>query len=211
MVNYTSLLNNPNINRRRRHHLSQRASTGRLGARDPRYFRYLRRRQAAPDIQETVIIHSDSEEEESRINEQISRIRRRMDELDDEKANLKVDMAKLYQERENVRRARDIRINNLRLRREFEDRLLPAIESVAERRQEIIRGATALFEGIDDHPTELPPAYEDLFPERVATTSTEPGTTTATANGNDSDTSTSSTISLPPASELIDRIIRNGH
>jgi hypothetical protein len=93
------------------------------------------------DINETIIIHSDSEEEENRINDEIRRLKRRMDDLDEEKRNLFIDLAKKYQERERVRTARQIRINNNRLRREFESRLLPRIETVATCRQSIINGA----------------------------------------------------------------------
>ena len=125
--------------------------------------RELRRIQSSPDIQETIIIHSDSEEEENRINDEIRRLKQRMDDLDDEKRRLFVDLAKKYQERERVRVARQIRINNNRLRREFESRLLPRIETVATHRQSIINGTRALFDEIDDHPSDLPPSYESLF------------------------------------------------
>jgi hypothetical protein len=115
------------------------------------------------DIHETIIIHSDSEEEENRINDEIRRLKRRMDDLDEEKRNLFIDLAKKYQERERVRTARQIRINNNRLRREFESRLLPRIETVATCRQSIINGARTLFDEIDINPTENPPSYESLF------------------------------------------------
>lgn len=115
------------------------------------------------DIHETIIIHSDSEEEENRINDEIHRLKRRMDDLDEEKRKLYIDLAKKYQERERVRTARQIRINNNRLRREFESRLLPRIETVATCRQSIINGARTLFDEIDINPNELPPSYESLF------------------------------------------------
>ena len=125
--------------------------------------RQLRRIQSSPDIRETIIIHSDSEEEEIRINDEIRRLKQRMDDLDNEKRRLYIDLARKYQERERVRVARQIRINNNRLRREFEESLLPQIETVARHRQSIINGARVLFNEIDDHPSYLPPSYESLF------------------------------------------------
>ena len=125
--------------------------------------RSLRRVRSIPDISETIIIHSDSEEEENRINSEIHRLKSRMDDLDEEKRRLFTFLSKKYQERERIRVARQIRINNIRLRREFENRLLPNIESVARNRQSVIHGARTLFDDINDHPTDLPPSYESLF------------------------------------------------
>lgn len=125
--------------------------------------RRLRQIRSSPDFQETIIIHSDSEEEESRINDEIRRLKQRMDDIDEEKRRLFVDLARKYQERERVRIAREIRVNNNRLRRELENTILPRIETVARCRQSIINGAHALFNEINDHPTDLPPTYESLF------------------------------------------------
>lgn len=147
--------------------------------------RGLRRiRSSPPDIQETIIIHSDSEEEENRINDEIRRLKQRMDDVDEEKRRLFVDLAKKYQERERVRTARQIRINNNRLRREFESRLIPRIESVARNRQSIINGARNLFDEIDDHPTELPPSYESLFRNTNNSTTTNDNTNNNTNQSN---------------------------
>lgn len=139
------------------------------------------------DIHETIIIHSDSEEEENRINDEIHRLKRRMDDLDEEKRQLFIDLAKKYQERERVRTARQIRINNNRLRREFESRLLPRIETVATCRQSIINGARTLFDEIDINPTELPPSYESLF------TSTPNASITHNSNTNNDNTNVNNT------------------
>ena len=95
-----------------------------------------------------------------------------MDDVDEEKKRLFVDLAKKYQERERIRVARQIRINNNRLRREFESRLLPRIESVATCRQSIINGARTLFDEIDTNPNELPPPYESLFTSTPSTSIT---------------------------------------
>ena len=146
--------------------------------------RSLRRIRSSPDIQETVIIHSDSEEEEIRINEEIRRLKQRMDDIDDEKRRLFVDLAKKYQERERVRVAREIRINNHRLRREIESRLIPRIETVARNRQDIINGARVLFNEIDHHPTELPPSYESLFGSSNHSTNINDNTNVTNHNDN---------------------------
>lgn len=125
--------------------------------------RRLRQIRSSPDFQETIIIHSDSEEEESRINDEIRRLKQRIYDIDKEKRRLFLDLAKKYEERESVRVARQIRINNNRLRRELERRIIPRIETVARSRQSIINGTHALFNEINDHPTDLPPTYESLF------------------------------------------------
>ena len=147
--------------------------------------RQLRRIQSSPDLRETIIIHSDSEEEENRINDEIRRLKQRMDDLDDEKKRLFVDLARKYQERERVRVARQIRINNNRLKREFENRLLPRIESVAGHRQSIINGTRALFDEIDDHPTDLPPSYDSLFNNTNSTNNNNNVTNSSSSNNND--------------------------
>mgnify|MGYP003290556756 CR=1 FL=1 len=139
------------------------------------------------DINETIIIHSDSEEEENRINDEIRRLKRRMDDLDEEKRNLFIDLARKYQERERVRTARQIRINNNRLRREFESRLLPRIETIATCRQSIINGARTLFDEIDIYPNELPPPYESLFTSTPNTSTSTTNTTISNNNNNDNE------------------------
>lgn len=172
----------------------------------------LRRTDTNPEYLETIIIHSDSEEEESRIKDEISRLRNRMDELDDEKNTLKVDMAKKYRELESIRIARFIRNNNIRLRREFETRLIPTIESIATRREEIRNGVRALFDEIDNYPNELPPSYESLFSSRQTTSTSSgtriSGTTASTSNPHQSDSDDSST-SLPSVETIFNRFVND--
>jgi E3 ubiquitin-protein ligase DOA10 len=112
---------------------------------------------------EAIIIHSDSEEEEKRINNEIIRLKERMEEIDRESRNIRYELAKKYEERESVRIARRIRINNLKIKKEFEERLFPKIEEVATARNEIINRSRDLFNDIDDHSDELPPSYESLY------------------------------------------------
>ncbi len=179
--------------------------------------RSLRRISSSPDIQETIIIHSDSEEEENRINDEIQRLKRRMDALDEEKRALFVDLAKKYQERERVRVARHIRINNNRLRREFESRLLPTIESVAHHRQSIIHGARDLFNEIDDNLSELPPTYESIFRNAnrsVASSSTHHNNRNSNCNlnnndnnNNENDNNSDSDIDLPDVDSIFNDVL----
>lgn len=201
--NYSRLLNHPYINRSRR-------ANGASG---------LRRTDNSDDYLETIIIHSDSSEDERRLDSEIDRIRDRMDELDEEKSRLRREMATKFKERENVRVARYVKKNNLRLKREIEQRLLPNIERVASRRRDIVYGIRDLFDNIDDNDYGLPPTYESLFqtptPELSTTTPTPAVATTsntsstAMADDNASTTSTSSTCSLPPASSLLESLINN--
>lgn len=174
--------------------------------------RRLRRIRSSPDIHETIIIHSDSEEEENRINDEIHRLKKRMDDLDEEKRRLFVDLAKKYQERERVRTARQIRINNNRLRREFESRLLPRLETVATCRQSIINGARTLFDEIDIHPTELPPSYESLFNSTTSNTSItnnndDTNNNNVNNNSNDNnDSDSDSDFSLPDVDTIFNNL-----
>lgn len=184
----------------------------------------LRRTDSSPDYLETIIIHSDSSDEERRLDDEIDALRERMDDLDEEKSRLRRDMAKKFKERENVRVARQIKKNNLRLKHELEQRLFPTIEAIAARRQDIIHGVRDLFENIDDRPTGLPPTYESLFPTTTsrttprtntttnASTSATPASTSATtttrdagttSNGNESD---SSTCSLPSVNSIFESL-----
>lgn len=163
------------------------------------------------DIHETIIIHSDSEEEENRINDEIHRLKRRMDDLDEEKRRLFVDLAKKYQERERVRTARQIRINNNRLRREFESRLLPRIETVATCRQSIINGARTLFDEIDINPTELPPSYESLFNSTTSNTSTithnnDDNNNNVNNNSHDNNSDSDSNFSFPDVDTIFNNL-----
>lgn len=166
------------------------------------------------DYLETIIIHSDSEEEENRIKNEISRLKNRMDELDEEKFNLKTDMAKKYRELESIHISRYIRNNNIRLRREFENRLLPTIESIATRREEIRNGVRALFDELDHNSNELPPSYESLFSIRSSNSSSNgtriSGTTGTSGDANNSD-SDSSTTSLPSVESLLNRFINDNN
>lgn len=199
---YGRLLSHPYINRSRR--------------------QSLRRTDTNADYLETIIIHSDSSDEERRLDDEIDALRERMDDLDEEKSRLRRDMAKKFKERENVRVARRIKKNNLRLKHELEQRLFPTIESIAARRQDIIHGIRDLFENIDDRPTRLPPTYESLFPTTTTTTpsnttnrtntttnTSTPATTTTTrdagttSNGNESD---SSTCSLPSVNTIFESL-----
>ncbi len=171
--------------------------------------RRLRRIRSSPDIHETIIIHSDSEEEENRINDEIHRLKRRMDDLDEEKRKLFIDLAKKYQERERVRTARQIRINNNRLRREFESRLLPRIETVATHRQSIINGARTLFDEIDIDPTELPPSYESLFNSTTSNTHNNDDTNNNNVNNNNNDNNDSdsdSNFSFPDVETIFNNL-----
>lgn len=167
------------------------------------------------DIHETIIIHSDSEEEENRINDEIHRLKRRMDDLDEEKRKLYIDLAKKYQERERVRTARQIRINNNRLRREFESRLLPRIETVATCRQSIINGARTLFDEIDINPNELPPSYESLFTSTPNTSITNNNNdnnnvnntnTNCNNNNNNNDSDSDSNFSFPDVDTIFNNL-----
>lgn len=203
---YGRLLSHPYINRSRR--------------------QALRRTDNSPDYLETIIIHSDSSDEERRLDDEIDALRERMDDLDEEKSRLRRDMAKKFKERENVRVARQIKKNNLRLKHELEQRLFPTIEAIAARRQDIIHGVRDLFENIDDRASGLPPTYESLFPTTTTTsrttprtntttnasTSTTPASTSATtttrdagttSNGNESD---SSTCSLPSVNSIFESL-----
>lgn len=155
----------------------------------------LRRTDSSPDYLETIIIHSDSSDEERRLDQEIDDIRERMDELDEQKTKLRRQMALKFKERENIRVARRVKKNNQRLRQELESRLLPTIESIASRRQAIADGVRELFENIDDHPEELPPSYQSLFPNENASSNSN-------RDGNDSDGSASSTTSLPSVSSI---------
>lgn len=168
----------------------------------------LRRTDASPDYLETIIIHSDSSDDERRLDQEIDDIRNKMDELDEQKSRLRRDMAKKFKEREDVRVARQIRRNNLRLKREFERRLLPTIEGIAARRQDIVHGVRTLFENIDDNLNELPPSYESLFPTTPSSSTTTLGrNTTRNGDGNESD---SSTVSLPSVNSIFREIIGVG-
>ena len=179
--------------------------------------RRLTRIDTNPNYLETIIIHSDSSDEEKRLDDEIDALRERMDELDEEKSRLRRDMAKKFKERESVRVARQIKKNNLRLKRELEHRLLPTIESIAARRQDIIHGVRDLFENIDDHPDQLPPTYESLYPRspptipgfpRISTptsTSTNTRDVGTTSNGNDSDSSTT----LPSVDDIFESLKNN--
>jgi len=192
-----SLLTHPWINRNRR----SRSTTNNL-----------RRTDNSSDYLETIIIHSDSSEDERRLDSEIYRIHNRMDELDEEKRRLRREMASKFKERENVRVARFIKKNNLRLKREIEQKLLPSIERVAARRRDIVYGIRDLFENIDDNDNELPPTYESLF--QAQTPTPEPTTSSSSAamadDDNASTTSTSSsTCTLPPASSLLESLINN--
>lgn len=160
----------------------------------------LRRTDSSPDYLETIIIHSDSSDEERRLDQEIDDIRERMDELDEQKTKLRRQMALKFKERENIRVARRVKKNNQRLRQELESRLLPTIESIASRRQAIADGVRELFENIDNHPEELPPSYRSLFPNE-----------NTTRDGNDSDGSTSSTTSLPSVSSIFREIASNNN
>lgn len=174
--------------------------------------RRLRRIRSSPDIHETIIIHSDSEEEENRINDEIRRLKQRMDDIDEEKRRLFVDLAKKYQERERVRVAREIRINNNRLRREFEDRLIPRIETVARNRQLIINGARSLFNEINDHPSDLPPSYESLFRSSNNSTNNNDNTNVTNSsnnnnvNNNNSNSDSDSDFDLPDVDTIFNNL-----
>lgn len=165
----------------------------------------LRRTDASPDYLETIIIHSDSSDDERRLDQEIDDLREKMDNLDEEKTRLRRQMAQKFRERENVRVARRVKKNNLRLRQEFERRLLPTIEGIATRRQSIVDGVRNLFENIDDHPTELPPSYESLFPNETNT----PVVNSTNRDGHESDGSTSSTTSLPSVNSIFRELTRN--
>lgn len=196
---YSRLLNHPYINRSRR----------------------LTRTDSSPDYLETIIIHTDSSDEERRVDDEIDRLRNRMDELDTEKIRLRREMAYKFKERESIRVARRIKKNNIRLKREIETRLLPTIENVAARRQSIVYGIRDLFENIDDHSSSLPPTYESIFqtptPPRTTTTTTatpsDRATTSNATNHTDDDNashaSTSSTSSLPSVNSIFESIINN--
>lgn len=193
--NYSRLLNNPRINRTRR--------TRNL----------LRRSDSSQDYLETIIIHSDSSDEERRLDNEIDQLRDRMDELDEEKIRLRREMAKKYKERESVRVARRIKKNNLRLRTEIENRLLPTVERIAAKRQDIVYGIRDLFENIDDDESKLPPSYTSLFQSKTTSSTAEPSTSNnATNNNNDdnaSNASTTSSDSLPSVNSIFDSIINN--
>lgn len=195
---YRRLIGNPNINRTRR------------------LRRTLTRTDSSQDYLETIIIHSDSSDEERRLDNEIDELRNRMDELDEEKIRLRREMAKKYKERETIRVARYVKKNNLRLKNELESRLLPTIEGIAARRRDVLHGIRDLFENIDDNEHQLPPTYESLFPPTPQVTNVNATATTSTSNnntntndGNTSDASTSSTCSLPSASSLLNSIINN--
>lgn len=188
---YNRLLSHPYINRSRR----------------------LRRTDSSPDYLETIIIHTDSSDEERRVDDEIDRLRNRMDELDEEKIRLRREMATKYKERESIRVARRIKKNNIRLKREIETRLLPTIESVAARRQSIVYGIRDLFENIDDHPSSLPPTYESIFQNPTPTATPDRATTSNATNHTDDDNasnaSTSSTCSLPSVNSIFESIVNN--
>lgn len=187
-MSFRHLYNSPYINRRRR-----------------RYS--LRRTDNARDYLETIIIHSDSSDEERRLNDEIDNLKNKIEDFETQKVQVRRELARKYKELQEIRVARAVKKNNVRLKRELQSRLLPTIERIASRRQEIVHGLNDLFDNIDDNEDSLPPSYESLFPS----TPTANGSTTnpaSTSNGNDNDNdSSSSDSSLPSVNSIFNNIL----
>ena len=179
VININTIANSPNINRARRRGL----------------------RSNIVRLQDPIIISSDSEEEERRINEEIKDIKREMKILDDKIREYRFKLAKKYSERESIRVSRKIKLNNLNLRREFETRLLPRLERVTEQRSEIINRSRVLF-GNDN--SERLPSYEELFPNQTQST-------TSSNNSNENIQHSDSDSDLPSVDDIFNTIINNSN
>ena len=88
------------------------------------------RRTDTPNENLTVMISSDSEEEERRINQEITNLFTEFNRIEHNLSRTRARLRRLYERRETVRIRRAVRLRELELSRHFRNRWLPSLSEV---------------------------------------------------------------------------------